>query len=40
MPVLYGLSNGPKIYKTASVINWIETNEVKKERYLIRQYNI
>ena len=30
----------PKTCKTASVLNSIKTNMVKKECYLIRQYNI
>ena len=30
----------PKTSKTASVLNYIETNKVTKESYLIRQYNI
>ena len=32
-------STGPNTDKTASILNQIETNQVKKERYLIRQDN-
>ena len=38
--ILKSLLNGPKTDRTARVLNCIKKNKVKKECYLIRQYNI
>ena len=37
--MLYNKTSQPKTDKTASILKYIETNKVKKERYLMRQAN-